>query len=102
MSEVKHTPGPWQLDKDFMWEVFGGGNGYLVAKVNPPHTSVRGKALDEDFECCKANARLISSAPELLEVLKSLVDCISETRGKNANDSLERAKIVIARSEGTD
>ena len=65
MSDAKFTPGPWafQKDEDFsMDEVFGffvqGGEGSEIVYFE-----------NDDRPETKANARLISAAPELLEAL---------------------------------
>ena len=82
---AKHTPGPWQIS-DHPY----------------PHVRTVGN------ECVMANdwlrpeeARLIASAPDLLEALQSLVanlaggDFISETR-------IDAARAAIARATGED
>jgi hypothetical protein len=55
---------------------------------------------DEDDLEGMANARLIASAPELLEALKALVACIDETRGMNAWNAFEQANKAISKAEG--
>jgi hypothetical protein len=57
MSEIKHTPGPWQLKR--FGAIFSSSGEYIVdlgisrRYVNP-----------------EANARLIAAAPDLLEALE--------------------------------
>lgn len=41
-----------------------------------------------------------TAAPELLEALNGLLDCISETRGKDATDAVVKARAVKAKAEG--
>ena len=55
--EHKHTPGPWSINGNKI-----DGNGYHIVSVNSHRTS--------DGE---ANARLIAAAPELLEIVKSIL-----------------------------
>lgn len=61
MSTTKHTPGPWRIEshKRLVAE-----NGYCVAIL---YTGDNGP--DSDL-VCKANARLIAAAPELLTVVE--------------------------------
>lgn len=89
MSEVKHTPGPWEL-------------GYL------DHAGQR-VVRQEHIEVCtcwhhsvgsieremEANARLIAAAPELLEALKLVV---TRCGPKSRDGALARA--AIAKAEG--
>lgn len=71
--DTKHTPGPW----------FGGECPSLVAhfgatnafEVGPVGFTVAVVAQHEDPETQQANARLIASAPELLEALQ---ECITD------------------------
>lgn len=52
-------------------------------------------------KCFKARAEYFKSQrDDLLAALKGLVDCISETRGKNADDALFKAKTAIENAEG--
>ena len=54
---MKHTPGPWSINGNKI-----DGNGYHIASINS-HATTEGRA----------NARLISAAPELLKVLQEIV-----------------------------
>jgi ABC-type transporter Mla subunit MlaD len=44
--------------------------------------------------------RLEAQRDELLKAIKSLIDCINETRGANADKALERARDAIAKATG--
>ena len=55
--EHKHTPGPWSINGNKI-----DGNGYHIVSVNSHRTSEG-----------EANARLIAAAPELLEIVKSIL-----------------------------
>lgn len=59
-----HTPGPWELDQ--VWMLIKGPQGQEVCAVHS------GQGDDErvDRNVAYANARLIASAPELLEAMK--------------------------------
>jgi hypothetical protein len=59
MNEAKHTPGPWQIDREFDQVHIIAGRA-AVARV------MHGR---EDGE---ANARLIKAAPNMLETLEWL------------------------------
>lgn len=74
MKGEKHTPGPWHWDSD-------------VVKDDPTHrvryrVCARGKTVTQiyhsSFEggptCAEADAKLIASAPDLLEALQRIVD----------------------------
>lgn len=92
MSAAKHTPGPWSLhahmggehttdcseDHGFIAHTCHIGAGdILLAEVEAyRYTSGEssGFARVSDFDECRANARLIAAAPELLEALKAARD----------------------------
>ena len=61
----KHTPGPWTWADNY-YGLFGSGQDNAVLK----YASYEGMWLPEYEPQGKANARLIASAPELLETLK--------------------------------
>jgi hypothetical protein len=65
----KHTPGPWQLEADWMRNshaLFTADGGWVCEIVTPVSTETYGR------EHSLANARLIASAPDLLEALQAL------------------------------
>jgi hypothetical protein len=76
MSNDKHTPGPWTINANKI-----NGNGYHIVTVNSSATS-------EGI----ANARLIASAPELLE---ALIQARAE-----AKLVIDMVNAAIARAEG--
>lgn len=69
---MKHTPGPWEIVED---------NGWLTIR---PHNDKTGLVAGniggtyaiglQGHEENKANARLLASAPELLEALQTIAD----------------------------
>lgn len=87
----KHTPGPW-VKKGIHWT---GKNNEIVFVSNGPAFGS-----ESDFESAKANARLIAAAPELLEALEDLCECILETRGPSATLALKSARAAIAKAKG--
>ena len=90
MSKLKHTPGPWVKD-------YGHTEGHIKTLHNPEvHTKTvikyRYNMCEEILteEEIEANARLISAAPEMLEMLI----CIAEadcTISKELQDIIEKA-----------
>lgn len=99
---AKHTPGPWTIDYDNA-DHRGGGQWYTVgpAKVWFPYSST-----PEQEATALASARLIASAPEMLEALK----CINvlTSPGSRTLDEMIRdmgyangwARRAIAKAEG--
>jgi hypothetical protein len=88
MGAVLPMPGPWHtLDTDRGIYIIGPSSS-LLAIVQPYHSNVVQN---------EANARLIASAPDLLEALQSLVanlaegDFISETRIDAARAAITKA-----------
>ncbi len=68
MSESKHTPGPWTLEKGHaVGSVIAEAGDYSITAPDGVHDW-----FSADVEM--ANARLIAAAPELLEALRSLAD----------------------------
>jgi hypothetical protein len=75
-----HTPGPWLRTKSgntFQIVAGADGNGdpnELVATVHPAAITIDHEPCDET----KANARLISAAPDMLSALEALASRMSE------------------------
>lgn len=86
---MSHTPGPWEAVPS--GAICAGGT--LIATAHCPVTGDRGQGRE-------ANSRLIAAAPDLLEALIDLLDCISETSGKRVHDAQTKALAAIAKSEG--
>ena len=94
----KHTSGPWGIErtKETLWV----GQLKLNGKVDAIVTRFNILGLkNEAIEQEKANARLVSAAPELLEALE-LADCLLS--GANMNRSLVERKVrdAIAKAKG--
>jgi hypothetical protein len=100
----KHTPGPW------IW-----GNNYKGLYGADPHNAVLDYAGYEgmwlagvESDRAQANARLIAAAPELLEVLRTLVEHRSrcfipeEADFPHLANWTERARAAIDKAGGND
>ena len=71
--EQLHTPGPWTLEYD------DNGFYYIDAKDRPsPYIVATGGESDTDV----ANAKLISAAPDMFEVVKGLYEWAIKTNTK--------------------
>lgn len=91
MSARKHSPGPWRLYREYPHAitVVDGKVGYRIADV------LRYK--EASREESDANARLIVSAPELLDALGALV----AHHGESATcENCRRAEALISRVVG--
>ncbi|WP_113132733.1 hypothetical protein [Rhizobiales bacterium] len=114
MSATKHTPGPWAFDDD----------NAVMADVGAHICTV---SMADDFPCidddegdsrtnvdieCKANARLIAAAPDLLEALVEILGPLNVcSDNQNVGDDvclpvdmtmgeLRKARAAIAKAEG--
>jgi hypothetical protein len=105
MGEVKHTPGPWEALDGGHYVCPEGNHGQFVAIVSG-HVS---GALRPEAER-KANARLLASAPDLLEaacgaegLLRAMYPTVASDRDaakvRKAFDALAAA---IAKATGSD
>lgn len=87
-TQTQHTPGPWSLDAS--WEK----NEITAGKF---HIAEVGESVRFSEPEARANARLISAAPELLEALKALLAHEGEIEysgigTESDSDALEEAK----------
>ena len=87
---MKHTPAPWDTtiyaDHSLQQE-------FHMVKIGDYAYMIGHRDLD------KANARLIASAPELLDALKNLLAVMEGEGGTNTN-AQETARQAIAKAEG--
>jgi hypothetical protein len=97
----KSTPGPWVIDWNVSrLDIFGSDETTLVASLR---RSTLSQAIDE---AARANARLISAAPEMYEALRDVseyLDAIPESAagGDDEAASLARkCRAAIAKVEG--
>ncbi len=78
---MKHTPGPWSRS----FQLINGApepNVHPVANLCWDYDGDCGATGDLPWATAKANGELIVAAPELLQELRSLVDCFWEGRPK--------------------
>jgi hypothetical protein len=90
-----HTPGPWRLEHQGSNLVFMGGTGQNGQLVGRGHGRTFGEAA--------ANARLISEAPKLLELLTEIVNVARiEPRDLTVEEEhwLDEAQAVLAKIQG--
>ena len=99
-TQSKHTPGPWKIKKDRFSQSVWAGNERIAEMMGWGKNRRR------------ANARIISAAPALLEALKSAVSYLEANRPKGnireiftqlneyENGVLNPARAAIAQAEG--
>lgn len=93
MTDTKHTPGPWAVHPNqAVVDAFDGGVPLSVCALLWP-TDERSE--DETF----ANARLIASAPDLLDALREIADLPWFRQDEGAQ--IARAAIAKAKGETT-
>lgn len=97
MSKSKHTPGPWNIAANFhqTGRIIGSDDN-AIAEVNG-----RKDALGQ------ANARLIASAPDLLAVLKQILEHTSDNSGldfdwEQFQNVLDAAREIVNKAEGNE
>lgn len=96
MNKIKHTPGPWTLDRSRETDgcvVITDERKHYVAQIYRPAWTY----LEED----QANAHLIAAAPELLAVVHEIVR-LHETGAPLSNlfDVVSAARAAIAKATG--
>lgn len=74
----KHTPGPWKIDRRRSWSEVRDPEGYVLAEVG---------AINCDASTAKANARLITAAPDMLDALYQLHAAAMNIEGDALFDS---------------
>jgi hypothetical protein len=96
-----HTPGPWSIveygDGDSL--VIHAGDDWRVCFMATPGESPGA------MQRIEANARLIASAPELLEALKELLQTVDAQYRAGLRwdpETVERARAAIAHATGAD
>lgn len=106
MSGVKHTPWRWEVDDSGCVHVMG-DDWNFIPLISPFRESV----FEGDKEAL-ANARLIASAPDLLEALGQLLGNAEIARfylkdteegilvGSALFDTIQQARAAIARARG--
>jgi hypothetical protein len=85
----KYTPGPWGVERDSMLDW------HILCKSNVPN--VPGVVARVGFE---PNARLIASAPELLEACKEAIGRIADHDKDCPLWLLEKWQRIVSKAEG--
>ena len=90
--EFKGTKGKWYLRENFCTIASNKNN--LLARVYDAKGNALHPEIEQDFEVVKANALLISKAPEMLEMLNLLLeggDSIPEWKKEKAKQLIKEA-----------
>lgn len=96
MSKQQHTPGPWKRRKN----VVSGPFGVTVVQCMDNGTwGEKGCHSITKIEA-EANARLIATAPELLEALESIIASADAGNAAILNRLLDQARAAIAKAKG--
>lgn len=98
---AKHTPGPWVADVGWSSiSVRQAGTGLFVAKA-----ALIDKSFPADDQTAQANARLIASAPDLLEALHAIAAIEDRMHGGDWEEielAREIVRAAIAKATGGD
>ena len=100
---MSRTPGPWIRDRESGFDCdVRAANGRKIASVNVQNQpkSKEGWALRKKEN--EANARLIASAPELLEALEEIVSAADGDGWSHLDADLRKARAAIAKATGGD
>ncbi len=100
METTKHTPGPWADGDTRHIMAAVGNNSVLIAEV---HHAIHDTPLLTK-EQGRANAALISAAPEMLEALESALALIESGTLRISHDvdtsAVSKVKSAIAKAKG--
>ncbi len=96
-----HTPGPWEFGPgykpgDTRFDLFAPGGRQVIAQASYENMWLA----TYDAATDAANARLIASAPDLLEACRAGL-YVAEAEGANATAALIRAAIAKATGEAS-
>ena len=101
MNKAKHTPGPWKIC-EYSWSDTGiypnGENSWPVCKLNIYQATEETQSKLESI--MDANARLIATAPELLEMCKSCAEDLAFSKENCDKELRQQLLSVIAKAEG--
>lgn len=94
-KKAEHTPGPWKFEDEYVRVEIGEDKGEPIAD---PYCRPTSETNPGEME---ANARLIASAPELLEALGSAVSML-EGLGMDdgGNPDMDALRAAIAKAKG--
>ena len=87
MSEAQHTPGPWMYHKQL--------NGSLTFFGENGNRAILSAARLINQE---ANARLIATAPELLDALKGMLEVFGDEFGMGNSSVCDDARAAITKA----
>lgn len=91
---MKHTPGPWVIGEPIDGESFISGPDWVNFAM------VYVECEGETDPTGKANARLISAAPELLEALKTIINHTDTRISTHLIAEVNRVRDIIDKIEG--
>ena len=94
---VKRTPGPWKFDTGLGCKGIKGGK--CGSSRQAQYTDIAYTVGLSDEKQDEANARLISAAPDLLDVAKRIVEWMDDN-GYSSIDQSFGARAAIAKAEG--
>lgn len=97
---MKHTPGPWILDKHQNgYSIRADSNGRFVAAIQGAYSNA-----DKELEC---DAKLIAAAPEMLEALEKSLDSmiyaanlLQVPNNSTFKENLNAMKLAINKAKG--
>ena len=104
----KHTPGPWESDNEFGTSITSGELTVAVV-LNPINATKRQHPVPVGHDELRANARLITAAPELLDALRQALrelvavhgePCGANLESKAGTDAIHAARAALAKAEG--
>ena len=99
MGEIKHTPGPFEIryPEGFIYTIID-GNGRTVATIDGQHGDL--ETSEEHEERHLADAKLIAAAPDMLSVLRDVLEELTTTTEYNPamNDLTSKIDSVIKKA----
>lgn len=90
-TQATHTPGPWHVGIKQAEQIVYDAKGNAVANATTYY-------FDSTKELCHANARLIASAPDLLEALKQCHHAMLLTDLSCKHPAFEMAQAAILKA----
>jgi hypothetical protein len=111
MREKKWTPGPWQtMNAHNVFGPKGGDSGdgmrcddndaWMVADAGDSVACVDGELMELGYGTRKANAKLISAAPDLVEALETCLSVLLADGAMSDSFPVEQARAALARAYG--
>ena len=99
MGEVKHTPGPWRIVDGTGGDLYVRDVGGVITFCAKP---MRWEGQPERYESemaeYRANARLISAAPDMLEALETIM--FEFGPGTMSDEAFGKAVAAISKAKG--